>query len=162
MISALCPLSWGRHLTYLSAILSWQRSCDQCVVCSLLPEAASTAAAEAAHSGLMWFTAAATSPLIRQMSLYLQLHTLAARKSDPCWWHPSLRLFNLLKKKNTYFGPIFCVCCLTLSALSQKANMLFISLPHNHLVCHPLQNMSKAPKHRDYHKGQICWFWCFV
>lgn len=32
-VIALCLLSWGRHLTYLSVILSSRRSCDQCVAC---------------------------------------------------------------------------------------------------------------------------------
>lgn len=32
-VIALCLLSWGRHLTYLSVILSSQRGCDQCVAC---------------------------------------------------------------------------------------------------------------------------------
>lgn len=72
----LCLLSWGRHLTYLSVILSSQRSCDQCVACCLLPKAASqlssaAAAAAAAHSSLMWFTAVAAQASWLDWQIYL-------------------------------------------------------------------------------------------
>lgn len=67
-VIALCLLSWGRHLTYLSVILSSQRGRDQCVACCCSPTAASSAAA---HSGLMWFTAVAAPASWLDWQIYL-------------------------------------------------------------------------------------------
>lgn len=73
-VIALCLLSWGGHLTYLSVILSSRRSCDQCVACCC-------SLSSQLHRGPLKpnviYSCSCTSQLIRQTNLPdLQLHTL--------------------------------------------------------------------------------------
>lgn len=81
-VIALCLLSWGGHLTYLSL----QRSCDQCVACCCF--LSSQPNREPLKPNVI-YSCSCTSQLIRQTNLPdLQLHTLLRL----AWW--SLALTN--------------------------------------------------------------------
>lgn len=77
---------------------------------------------------------------------------ISRKKSDPCWWHLSLRLFNLLKKKNTYVAPFFVLTKTQLSSKRQICDSLVYLTTTLFFI--PFEIWVKSQNTHNYHEGQ--------